>query len=147
MSESLSVSVTEEREGPPFVWRLLMAFLLLDGLERLSELVLFAAGLKGWIAYQPSPFAPNLYVSGLWVLVNLLLASLLILRSQAGRLWTLGIFVIHTFYLGHSLAIKFPTLWVYLGDLGRSRILLTAVVDVLAIYWLTSERAKRWLDR
>jgi hypothetical protein len=131
----------------PFLWKLILCFLIVDGFERLAELVLYALALRAGPGAEINPYAPNVYVSALWILVDFLLATLLGLRARAGRIWTLGIFAIHLFYLGHVLAVRYPYLWVYLGDAGRTKILVTMVIDVLAIFWLLSPQSKRTLFR
>lgn len=128
-----------------FLWKLLVCFLFADALERSVELVVQLQGL--WRLEAGSPYAPWWPVSAFWVLTDVLLGTLLALRTDAGRLWTIAVFIIHLAFAGHMMAIKHPELWVYMSPLERVRVGFTGVVDVAAVAWLLTARARRFFDR
>jgi hypothetical protein len=104
----------------PFVIQLLILFLAWDACERIGELI--------WVAWQAShsleppatPYPAPIPVTMLWIVVDMLLPVLLLLRTTAGRLLTQVIFGIHLIYLAHVFVLKHPYLWLYMGSLGPS---------------------------
>jgi len=115
--------------------------------KRTAELVLTVVEATTTLHTGITPYQPNYPVAVLWIVVDFLLATLLILRSRAGRIWTQGIVLIHVLYLGHVLVISHPALWLYMGALGRARVAGTLLLDVAAFFWLFTYQAKSYLDR
>jgi len=136
-----------DRMRAPFVYQVILFFLIFDGVERTAELVLTVVEATTTLHTGITPYQPNYPVAVLWIVVDFLLATLLILRSRAGRIWTQGIVLIHVLYLGHVLVISHPALWLYMGALGRARVAGTLLLDVAAFFWLFTYQAKSYLDR
>jgi hypothetical protein len=125
-----------ESEAPLGV-KFLICFLLIDAVQRLADL--FPGGPE-------TPGSPTIVIFILWIAINLLLALLLGLRTRAGRYWTQAILAIHVFYIGHELSVRAPYLWMSMGVLARARILGTVFVDGAFVAYLTSERARTYLQ-
>ncbi len=131
----------------PFLFKLLVCFMAVAGLEGVVELVAWATTRPAVTSISYDPFAPNIPFTVLWVAVHFLLAGLLLLRSSWGRMWTQAIFVIHILYVAQEIAVRNPDLWVYLTGPGRMRLLATLAVDVVAIAWLATPAAQRATPR
>ena len=131
----------------PFVLKLLVCFLVLDGLERVVELVMWAQALPDVPELAPSPYYPNIPATLLWVVVHMLLAILLLLRTWWGRVWTQAIFIIHILFIGHGIVVRHPEIWVYMSPFARSRLLFTVLLDLTAVFYLFSDQARRTLSR
>jgi len=115
----------------------LICFLLIDAVHRVGDLV--GGGVE-------TPGSPTVIIFILWIAIDLLLALLLGLRTRAGRYWTQAILAIHVFYLGHELSVRAPYLWMSMGVLARARILATVFLDGAFVAYLTSERARTYLQ-
>lgn len=126
----------DESEAPIGV-KFLICFLLVDAVRRIIDLI---------TGGNDAPGSPLMLIFILWVCINLLLALLLALRTRAGRYWTQAILAIHVFYLGHELSVRAPYLWLSMGVLGRARILATVFLDGAFVAYLTSARARAWLQ-
>ena len=131
----------------PLILAVLVCFLFTDGVERIVELIVWANSKGFKPALAPSPYYPNVPASILWILVHFLLAALLLLRTWWGRIWTQAIFVIHILFVGHTLVLKHPELWLYLGWPMRVRLLLTLVLDIVVVCYLFSNQARNYLAR
>ncbi|MCA8923601.1 MAG: hypothetical protein KDD82_17420 [Planctomycetes bacterium] len=123
----------------------LLVFLTTDGLERAIEVALNLTLSEEELAQKLRVFDTPALVSCFWIGADWLLALLLGLRSWAGRLWTQSLFGIHLFYLYHMVALRAPEGWLYLDPASRTQIALTVVLDVGAIAYLSSTRAKDYL--
>lgn len=119
----------------PFGVQVIVAFLVLDGLERAAELGHWLWVTRG-AAQPPAAYAVNLPVFGLWAVVDALLVLLLVMRTRAGRWFSVVIFALHAGYLTHVLSGVHPELWIYLGTLGRVRVAATGLIDVAAACYL-----------
>lgn len=139
-------------ESLPFALKVLVCFLAFDALERTGGLVLWALQRAQGPELTTSEFDPNgpigLTSLGLWIMVDLLLIVLVLLRTWWGRVWTSMIFGIHLGYLVWVLVVSKPQLWLYLDDVGRGRMAATLAIDLLAlVYLVTSDSARRTLRR
>lgn len=131
----------------PLFLKVLICFLLIDGGERIVQLVLWAKSLPEVPSLAPSPYYPNLPAEILWILVHMLLAILLFLRTWWGRIWTQAIFIIHIFFVAHAMAIRHPEIWIYMDWSGRVRLLVTLVLDIVVVTYLWSRQARTHLSR
>jgi hypothetical protein len=143
---------TSQEEDPlPLVLKILVCFLTFDAIERmvgLGQWVIERASVEGLTISEFDPSGPVGVASlGLWILVDLLLVVLILLRTWWGRMWTQTIFTIHLLHIGTTIVISKPELWLYLDAVGRLRLTLTLVVDLFFVVYLTSEAAKRVLRR
>lgn len=124
-------------DGAPFGVKLLVCFLLLDAARRGVELV--------WVRPEiPASYSIAVFI--LWAVIDLLLGLLLVLRTRAGRYWTQAILAVHVLYLGYTLAVEKPHLWLALAPLVRGRVVATVLLDGLFVGYLTSRQAKAFLD-
>lgn len=130
----------------PFGVRLVVAFLGLDALERAVELGTWVHAYRTSIGVPPSSTSPNFPVLGLWIAVDVLLVLLLLMRTQAGRLFAAAIFVLHGVYVAHVLIASDPMLWLYMSDWGRGRLALTLFLDVALFVYLLGRQASEALD-
>lgn len=134
MEDDLSPSPTE---SAPFGVQLLVCFLLVDAARRGFELA--------W--YRPEiPAGYSIAVFILWAVIDLLLGLLVGLRTRAGRYWTQAILAVHVLYMGYTLAVDRPYLWLALGPLVRGRIVATILANGIFVGYLTSRQAKAYLD-
>lgn len=147
MSYTLESNASHEPDGIPFAGKLLVCFLLLAGGESAVELTLWFVARPGLATVSYDPFAPNVPFTVLWVLIHFVLGGLLLLRSFWGRVWTQAIFVIHIGYVAQEIALYHPDIWVYLTPSGRLRLVLTIVLDVVAIAYLASAEGRRVFSR
>jgi hypothetical protein len=131
-----SVSADSE-SSPPLGVKFLICFLLVDAVRRVHDLATGGTNAPG---------SPITFIFILWIAINLLLALLLGLRTRAGRYWTQAILVIHVFYLGHELTTRDPVLWLSMGFATRARILATVFLDGVFVAYLSSEKAKLYLQ-
>jgi hypothetical protein len=128
----------------PFALRLIIAFLVIDSLERAVELGV-------WWRSQPSMgqlvglYMPNVALLGLLSIVDLMLVLFMLLRTAVGRWFGVLIFGFHIAYLVWDVSSAHPELWLYASAWGRARIPLTVGIDSIAIAWLLSARAGRYL--
>ncbi|MCO5171918.1 MAG: hypothetical protein M9894_36930 [Planctomycetes bacterium] len=130
----------------PFVVQVVVAFLVVDALERAVELVSWIQAFRSSLGVPRTSTTPNFPVLGLWVAVNVLLVFLLVMRTRAGRLFTAGIFALHAFYLAHVLVVSDSIVWLYMSDWGRARLALTLFVDAGAVVYLLGSQAAEALD-
>jgi hypothetical protein len=93
-----------------------------------------------------TPGGPASMIFILWIVIDLLLAVLLGLKTRAGRYWTQAILAIHVFYLGHELAVKTPYVWMAMGVVPRGRIFATVFLDGFFVAYLNSWQAKSYLQ-
>lgn len=143
----LDSNASQIRRGIPFALQLIVLFLAFDACERIGEMI--------WVAWQathavepPStPYRAPVPVTMLWIVVDVLLPVLLLLRTFAGRWLTQVIFAIHMLYMAHVFVIKYPYLWLYMGGLGRAKLVSTLLIDGCAVAYLFSERARTYLNR
>lgn len=134
----------------PFGVRLLVAFLLVDALERVVELVLGVAGIRGLgpmagIQGGPLPTTAIHVILPSWIVIDVLLAALLLLRMDAGRLWCIAAFALHLIYLAQFLVYHSPHLWMTMGLSGRFSIMATLVIDGGAIAYLCARSTREAL--
>ncbi len=122
-------------DDPPFGVKVVMCFLVADAIRRAVQLA------QGWGAPLPAPTA----VLILWITTDLLLAALLVMRTEAGRLWTAVLLLVHAVFIGNLVAVQDPYLWLKLDLAGRWRILTTLFVDALLFAYLLGPRARAWL--
>jgi hypothetical protein len=134
--DQTDVTLTPE-ESAPFGVKLLICFLLADAVRRGVELAITGA---------PAGDAPSPMIFILWILIDLLLALLMALRTRAGRYWTQAILAIHVFYLGHELSVRDPYLWLSMGVVTRCQTVATILLDGLAVAYLSSSEAKTYLQ-
>ena len=139
-------------ESLPFPLKVLICFLAFDAFERTGGLLMWALQRAQGPELTTSEFDPNgpigLTSLGLWIMVDLLLIVLLLLRTWWGRVWTFMIFGIHLSYLAWVLVVSKPQLWLYLDGTGRARLATTLAIDLLALVYLaTSDSARRILRR
>lgn len=133
----------------PFAFMALVTFFAVDSLERWAEV-----GWHVWTTQRDnealgavlSPWHPWLPTAVLWATVSGSLAALLWARSPTARWLAMFLLVAHFIYLGHTLAISQPGLWLYMNDLGRARVLLSAIADGLGLAWLISTEARSYID-
>lgn len=135
------------RDRLPFLLKVLVCFLLLDGVERIVELLRWVQNQPDVPVLAPSPYYPNIPATLLWVVVHMLLAALLLLRTWWGRVWTQAIFLIHIVFVGHGVVLRHPEVWVYMSQEGRVRVLLTIILDIVVVAYLASPQARRALAR
>lgn len=109
----------------PFALLLVLSFLILDSVERSVQIV---QGLIQGASVWPA------FVLGLWVAMNTLLILLLFLRTTAGRLWTIVVFLIHMVYTGFHVIYERPHLWLSLDEIQQSRLLATLMIDALILH-------------
>ena len=135
----------------PLGVRLLVAFLLVDALERIVELALGVAGLRilgpmAGLQGGPLPtFAINVILPS-WIVIDVLLAALLLLRMEAGRLWSIAAFALHLIYLAQFLVYHSPHLWMTLEFRGRISLMATLVIDGGAIAYLCARSTREALQ-
>lgn len=127
----------------------LCAFLAADSLERWGEVI--------WAVWRErqaqvtldqsiTPWHPWLPTAVLWATVHGTLAALVWVRTPWSRALAAFMLLAHILYLGQILAIKQPDLWIYMSELGRARVLVTTLVDAVALGWLWSRPARSYLD-
>ncbi len=119
----------------PIGVKFVICFLLTDAARRIAELLIFAA----------PPVGPPLFVLILWIVTDLMLAALLGLKTTAGRFWTQAILLVHIFYLGHTLAVTEPYLWLNMSLLSRCKVLTTIVIDAFIFAYLCGRSARTHL--
>lgn len=127
----------------------LCAFLGVDSLERWAEVIWTVwRGQQAQAALEQSitPWHPWLPTAVLWASVHGTLAALVWVRTPWSRVLAAFVLVAHIVYLGQVLAINQPGLWIYMSELGRARVLLTTLVDAVALGWLFSRQARTYLD-
>ncbi|MCW8140527.1 MAG: hypothetical protein KIT58_16635 [Planctomycetota bacterium] len=130
----------------PFVVQVVVAFLVVDALERAVELASWVHAFRSSLGIPRTSTVPNVPVLGLWVAVNVLLVFLLLMRTRAGRLFTAAVFVLHAFYLAHVLVVSDSIVWLYMSDWGRARLALSVFVDGAAVVYLLGGAAAEALD-
>ena len=146
-----SPAISQTSASPlPLGIRLLVAFMLVDALERIVELALGIAGLRSLgplagLQGGPLPsFAINVILPS-WIVIDVLLAALLLLRMEAGRLWCMAAFALHLIYLAQFLVYHSPHLWMTLGFSGRFSLMATLVIDGGAIAYLCARSTREAL--
>jgi hypothetical protein len=130
-------TATPDNPPLPFALQIIMSFLVLDSLDRIYDavhLLVYETG-DSWRAA----------VFGLWVATNVLLLLLLLLRTFAGRLWTLVVFGIHMFYIGYHLIATDKLLWLSLNEWGQTRIFVTLAIDAWIMHLISRDDVKDYL--
>lgn len=141
------ITDSDASHRPPFGCQLVLGFLVLDALDRVIELGRWLWAYHQTTLSQPlGSHAVNIPVFGLWILVDILLAILLVLRTRFGRWFTVVIFGLHAGYLAHVLGWTSPELWMMVGSWGRGRVALTLVIDVALMAYLLGPTARAWLN-
>jgi hypothetical protein len=54
--------------------------------------------------------------------------------------------MVHVFYVGYTLAVDKPHLWLAMASLTRARVAATLFADGAFVGYLSSHQAKAWLD-
>jgi len=119
--------VNQQNHKVPFALKLIIAFLALDAIERLGQVVVLI------LASDEAGFV-QAFVVGLWIFIDLLLIFLLWLRTSAGRLWVMVVFAVHILYVAFLLTEEASGLWLSQDVLGRGRLLLTLGIDALGMH-------------
>lgn len=139
-----------EESRSPLALVALCSFFAADSLERWGEVgwhVLEARSQNQPWAESLSPWHPWLPAAVLWAAVSGSVAALLWARTSWSRWIGMMLLFAHLAYMVHVLAINQPTLWLYMSEWGRVRVLASALLDVGALVWLGSREARTYLDR
>lgn len=147
LSYGLDSNASQIRRGVPFPIQLMILFLAFDACERLGEMIWVAWEATHALEPPSTPYRAPVPVTMLWIVVDVLLPVLLLLRTHAGRWLTQMIFAIHLLYMAHVFVIKHPYLWLYMGSWGRAKLVSTLVIDGCFVAYLFSQRAKTYLNR
>ncbi len=127
-----------------FGLRLLVCFLVFDGVEKLAQ----AAAL--WAAGYPLRSGPVFveYYFPLFLAASFdaLLAPLILLRTRAGRFWGIIYFGAVT-ALGLFLLVVEPRRWLEMGEVARVKELATYALNLAFVFVLAGRRASRVLTR
>ncbi|MCA9300616.1 MAG: hypothetical protein KDA28_16210 [Phycisphaerales bacterium] len=131
----------------PFLLKVVLCFLVIDEVERIVELTSWVLAQGDALNANVSPYFPKRPLLVLWILVDLLMVTLLALRTLWGRILVQVIFGMHIAYVGLWIALEHPEAWLYMTDLTRVRVLATVVLDLCAIAVLFGPASREFLDR
>ena len=119
--------------------RLLIAFLILDGLGKLASIV------YAWVSHSglsKDGLVQETYYKIILVVFYFLLAIQLGLRTSAGRLWTLICFSFQVAIQVSRFTLARPELWAQIGTIDRLQVLGNAAVLLAFSAYLCTPSAR-----